>query len=413
MDGINGFNVRTIGVSRNQVHVAAEIVKGGVMLVMDDPELVTEAKAAGAVVIYRQSGDGSLPDIDIKDDERLKAWMFAFVNERAKKGADVIHFFNEISSSPLLHKLTKIGMDICVTNGWKCVIYNYGPNTPVAQFEDARSNIKFAIEHHFWIGVHVYLEEGVEHRAGAFEWLDMKHELGGRWAVTEFNFIRSIFDANKGPRNYLGTPGHPTWNGFADKETPLFNRENMPLCWFSFDPWPTDPKKVADGFGFWDNTDFISHLGVLNGFQKVKEIPVSDIPAPDKNGRGIRITSFPVGIVYRNIRIQPNQSSQDIGNLVIGNIVTAYLDNFQQTSSGKWVFIDRPLEAVRGWVMWDGIGFEPLSDQGGGGSVTLPPPADGSVTLSNAEYDSIVTSLESALALLKGAKPPVESGAGF
>lgn len=59
-NGLLGLNVRTLGVSRDQVMSAARQIGGAFILIQDDPDLVTQAKAAGLRTIYRQSGDETL-----------------------------------------------------------------------------------------------------------------------------------------------------------------------------------------------------------------------------------------------------------------------------------------------------------------------------------------------------------------
>lgn len=89
----------------------------------------------------------------------------------------------------------------------------------------------------------------------------------------------------------------------------------------------------------------------------VTEPPVPFVPFPTAATHTpnlVKILSFPVGVTYRNIRVQPNATATDIGDLKVGDVVTAYVPS---TDDG-WVGIVRASDNVKGWVLWTGVSVE-------------------------------------------------------
>lgn len=436
LGGANGMNARINGISRDQLWQAHSLAQGGMILLMDDADAVREAKAHGLKVIYRQSGDQSLfDDIPSENEAALRNRMFAFLLERANKGADYIHFFNEVAWSPRLSKLHKIGLEICVDQGWKGVILNFGPNSPAAWFENERDNIAEAVAHDMLVGVHVYLQlsdpsndHSIDHRDGAWEFLKVKHDLGGLWVGTEVNFIRSIFNGEQGPKNFLGLNGRPTLSQFARNETPSFDRENIPRLWFSADPWPPDADKKQNGFGYWDDDDFLKTLGQLNQTQRIREVHkmvtnFPTLPAATDTGWKERVVASGSGV-----RIRSSPQVIDGGILASfskdDHLFTWSLSGLSfKGVDGTWV----PVKNTAGVVGWSRTDVFTLTDLPTPTPVPVPTPApqpgvDGAQRELDAARDRLATitaleaevktHLDNATALLKGVLLPVTSGGG-
>lgn len=240
MNGLLGLNVRTLGVSRDQIMSAARPLGGAWMLIQDDPELVTQAKAAGFKTIYRQSGD-----------ETLSLDPATFVQTRAEKGADFVHLTNELDPTPEQLDWTRKAIDYATPRGIKLVIHNYSTGRSLLQWRDAATVCRLAVLQGHAIGLHVYRHSATN---AVDKWLNLKHELGGLWLVTEYAFLVDPY------HGWRGVLSPAQYGAFFDATLPLFEREQMPLLLFSGDPWPTNNEGKASGFGVLDNGDVLKEI---------------------------------------------------------------------------------------------------------------------------------------------------------
>lgn len=388
--GIAGFNVRTIGVSRDQVMNAARQIGSAWILCHNDPDLIREANAAGFKTIYRQSGDETL-DMD--------ATLFA--RTRLDKGATLAYSYNEISTQPKLHSNTKIALTL-----GKQLIYNYGTHAPRSAFVDALENIKTAAATGQAIGIHFYPDK--THDSTLKEWLDIKHTVGGLWIVTEFGYLRDYSNPYKGWRGIWDANKR---TAFLDEWMPFFNAEQMPVCTFCFDPWdqPTVEAAKAEGLGFWDYSDVIQKMQTLNKTYQWSE----KMPIPDPTSGGVQATLTSVPSTYINIRQQPNSNAgSDIGDLLPGDVVN-YFPTYQPAGTEGWVFVQPVRQvaratgqqvAVNGWVSKQNgtVIFTEAGTPVPPVDPPVDPPTDDSVILTRTEADQMIASLESMAARLKG-----------
>lgn len=347
MDGINCLNVRTNGVSRDQIMGAANIVRGAFLLAHDDHELVPMARSVGMKVIFRKSGDQG---------EALDRDPMQFVQERANAGADYIHLTNEVGSSPRLHEWTRKALEAATAIGVKAVAYNYGTNAPRGAYEAGRTNLEYAVKHNHAIGVHVYLDGS--HDEGAWDWLDLKHQLGGLWIATEFAYIRSIFDAEKGWRGQLS---ETVLKIFLDTAIPKFADENVPVCHFSYDDWPSDPKKRGNGFGLWQAGNILYKFKNLNMEYQFEESKVmTSIAAVSKpvDAIAIRTGKLVPKSSFVNLRIAPNVDAPLVplypNGVPLNETVTLFAGG-EVTMEG-WMFSwVQTAKGIGGWMarVWD------------------------------------------------------------
>lgn len=323
MNGILGLNTRTIGVSRDMIMSAARQIGGAWILCHNDPDLVREANAAGFKTIYRQSADESL-DMDAA----------TFARTRLDKGATLAHSYNEITSQPKLHANTKTALTL-----GKQLIYNYGTHAPRSAWEDGIENIRAAAATGQGIGIHFYPD--TVNDSTLKEWLSIKRAVGGLWIVTEFGYLRDFRNPYKGWRGVMNAGQRAA---FLDTWMPFFNAENMPVCEFCFDPWdqPTVEAAKADGLGFWDYADTISHMAVLNRTFTWSEKPVTQ-PYPDGANPAPKVINQTVGL---KLRATPNGAQ--LGIMPYKAPVIVYAQPVENANGYAWQRVE--WNTLKGWA---------------------------------------------------------------
>lgn len=117
---------------------------------------------------------------------------------------------------------------------------------------------------------------------------------------------------------------------------------------FTFYPWNN-----GRGFEIFNNAEFKTGLIAIN-----KEYPVMSNPTiPPPSGGGIRgvVTAFPVGVPFRNLRVQPFASAADVGDLNVNDEVVAYAN----PQAPEWRYIERASDNAKGWALWTNVTFIP------------------------------------------------------
>lgn len=411
IDGILGYNTRTLGVSRDQQLAAIRQSGGAYHLIMDGPELAAQVAAAGGRVIYRQTGDGQSGGDPLAQDPA------AFVAERARNApaAALIHLTNELDEpTSALLDWTRQAMRYAASIGRKACILNFSTNRSAATWNAVAGLVREAVAGGHAIGLHAYFDTAPLHDAGAWAWRDLKRSAGGLWLVTEFAYIRTITD---GGRGWRGALTEQQYAAFLQVYVPRFAVEAMPLCLFSFDDWPTGrnpdgSERKESGFGIWNASGVLDAAAQVNQKYTFKGVAtVTLIPTPTSGGQRVHIASLPPGIVFRNIRQQPNASAADVGDLKAGDDVTAYLD----AKVDGWVYVDTLTPGVKGWVLWTGVQHEaasaPESEPMPATPTPEPEPTAATVTLLNSEYELVGAQLQTALVAVQDALTRWKGGA--
>lgn len=328
MNGLLGLNCRVLGVSRDMIMSAVRQIGGVWMLVHDDPELVTLAKAAGIRTIYRQSGDETLatpPDV--------------FVQTRAEKQADLVYLTNELDPTPELLDWTRRAIDYATPRGIKLCIFNFATDRSASQWASCRSVAAQAISGRHAIGCHVY--QRTPDPNGSFNFLELKRELGGLWLTTEYAFY---VDAYHGWRGVL-SPAQ--YGAFLDATLPLFQREQMPVLLFSGDNWPANAQGKASGFGVLDNAAMVSELARVNKTFTWSGT-VTQSAAPDRTTLGdpvlATVTSTAANIV--NIRADTSTSAAILATFKTGDTITLRPTPTSAINGWNWYAVEVP---VVGW----------------------------------------------------------------
>lgn len=325
--GINGLNLTDFGISRDNALADIRRIAGAFVLVRNSPQLAEMCADLGARVIYRQAGDdpGASP---------LATDPAEFVRVRAQAAptAAFIHLTNEVDPpSAQLHAWTARALDYADSIGRKLCILNYGTNKSEADWNEGRANLERAARGGHAIGVHLYPDG--QHDSGGMDFLRVREQVGGLWLLTEFAYIQSIFDANRGWRGKLSVDDY---RAFMRRWSEWAALHNLPLLWFSYEHWPNSAEGRASGFGLIDAPPLIAELAALNTRHTFKEVrPMPEYPFPPDNAAWQRGT-FASRADYANVRAQPATSATIAGRL----------DKTPQT--GAWVATD-VVEAAGTW----------------------------------------------------------------
>lgn len=388
MDGLSGFNVRTLGVSRdNAMHDIARL-KPAFMLVHDDPELAAMCASVGIRVVYRASGDDPAG-------RPLSQDPAAFVQARANvaPSAAFVHLTNEVDPPNAdLYRWTRDAMDYAERTNRRVCIYNYGTNKSREAWLEGRDNLRRAAERGHAIGAHFYPDG--EHDAGGLEFLSVKREVGGLWLLTEFAYIQTIFDANRGWRGALPVDAY---RAFMRQWSAFFAAEQVPLLWFSYDHWPHNDDGRASGFGFHDTNALLQDLASMNRMHTFKGVPSVTWQTHDF---GTRKDGFKARVSQTiNVRAEPSTSAAVVGSLADGASVS-YWDKPYQGTPYKWYkILHGGREAFVAEV--SGLRFE----------AAAPVPAPEGVTLTAAQWQKVQEAASILVALAQEVKP--EQSGGF
>lgn len=303
--GVNGINVRTIGVSRDMVVGAVRNMNCAYALVHNDPELVPMLTNMGIAVIYRQSGDAP-------EDNPLTQDPAAFVAERAKNApqAEYLGLLNEIDPSTDEQKWNREALKVAKSINRKCVVGNYSTHRSREQWEFARSLLAEAVGAGHAVAFHHYVPPG--NAAGGIEWITVKSGVGGLWLCTEFAFGRYTASGQIDPhRGWRGITSPEERRAFIEKWSAYYSAKNIALLWYCYDFWdqPTVDAAKAEGFGYNDLPDVLDSFATFNKIYTVKDIIVMpDTPTPPEGIRaivnvrdGIRLRQTPGGVPIRTL----------------------------------------------------------------------------------------------------------------
>lgn len=142
-------------------------------------------------------------------------------------------------------------------------------------------------------------------------------------------------------------------------------------------------------FAFYNDPALIGAIASIN-----RRYPVmTQIINPPASGgtRGV-VTAFPVGVPFRNLRVQPFASAADVGDLNVNDEVVAYAS----AQAPDWRYVTREADGVKGWALWTNVTFVPA---------LLPPVLPGS--------QGVVLTPEQALRLRGHAKAADDAAAGI
>lgn len=411
MNSVNGINTRTILVNRDNELAAMLQIGGRYALVMNDPELAAMAAGQGVQVIYRESGDAP-------EDEPLRQDPAAFVQKRAEhaQAAAYIHLLNEIDPSADEQRWSREAFKYAKSIKRRLLVGNYATHRSREQWEFARPLLAEAAGAGYGIGIHHYVPPGGA--AGGLEWITTRTGVGGLWFVTEFAYGRYTPDGQIDPhRGWRGITNERERRAFIEKWSAYYSAKNIALLWYCYDFWDKPNLEIAkaEGFGYNDLSDVLNSFRDFNKVYTVKDVtPMPDIPAPTTGGVKAKLTTIPGD--YINVRAQPNpdsatsNASADVGDLLVGDVVTYYPDAKQ----GEWVYqtpltpVQRPTgrqNAAAGWASEQGgkVTFEKVVD---------PPPVEPepepepqTITLTIDQYNVLVASLSIAQRVLADIAP--------
>lgn len=357
MNGLLGLNVRTLGVSRDQIQSAVQQIGCAFVLVQDDPDLIAPLKALGVKTIYRQSND-----------ETLTLDPATFVQTRAEKGADYVYLTNELDPTPDLLSWTNGAIDYANAHGIKLCIFNFSTGRSAAQWQAAHDVAQSAIRAGHAVGFHAYPKSATD--PDVQNYLALKHELGGLWIATEFAFQ---IDAWHGWRGTL-TPFQ--YGNFLDQTIGLFAQEQMPVLLFSGDNWPANAQGQASGFGVLDNAEMIRQIAITNEGLSWKGIPVVQQTYPAGTNPAAKLISVLAGL---NLRQTPGGTL--IRTMTFHEAVTVFAQPRETVSGHPWLRVTDAL-GNSGWAADD-------QSANGGTSFADPPAAETHVVqVANVPYAS-------------------------
>lgn len=387
-------------------------------LIRNSTKLVTMCKASGLEVIYRAAGDDQAGNPLAQS-----AASFVLSRYRAAPDADYIHLTNEIGFPAGLVEWDEIAALTAESVGKRVVAINPGTNATVADWRRVESHLKWLTGRGHQVGAHLYLDG--EHDDGGWAQLDYLKSIGVHVLITEWGLIESITRDDVGWRRVLGADPsrYAVWH---DARAAKLASYGYPAYLFSIDHWRDDDFGKANGFGTEDKPEFTKHCAVINAKYPIQEqTPMPDIPAPTTGGVKAKLTKVPQDFI--NVRHQPN--GNDVGDLLVGDVVTYYPDAPVIAANSQWVYqtpltpTDRPEKrqnAAAGWVsLQDGkVVFETLVDPP---PVEPEPPAEETVEITVAERDTMlaeqealvvslraaIVNAENTIALLRGAKLPM------
>lgn len=349
--GINGLNLTDFGISRDNALADIRRMAGAFVLVRNSPQLAEMCADLGARVIYRQAGDdpGASP---------LATDPAEFVRVRAQAAptAAFIHLLNEVDVSvgaaddykrwnrEALAYLDRIGRKGCFDN--------FSTNMHYDRWMENRDNLQAAARGGHAIGAHFYPDG--QHDSGGMDFLRVREQVGGLWVLTEFAYIQSIFDANRG---WLGKLSVDDYRAFMRRWSEWAALRNIPLLWFSYEHWPNNAEGRASGFGLIDAPPLIAELAALNTRHTFKEVrPMPDYPFPPDSAAWKRGT-FASRADYANVRAQPATSATIAGRLDKTPQPGAWVPTDVKEAAGTWHALKLD-SGAQGYVRADVVVFE-------------------------------------------------------
>lgn len=181
----------------------------------------------------------------------------------------------------------------------------------------------------------------------------------------------------------------------------LYRQDGIPVCVFGYgrgfnDDWQSFNVEGA--------SDLLRNMAT---YQEEPPVTQPTIPVPSGSATARKVTGFPPGVVFRNLRTQPDARATDVGDLRVGDLVNVYYDEPQ----GAWLYVKRPADSAAGWVLWTGVEVE---------APAVEPPPTGTATLTPEQFQrwQAVAAEQAAAnarmdALIKEVAPALLPGGGF
>lgn len=166
-------------------------------------------------------------------------------------------------------------------------------------------------------------------------------QYGIRARVTEFAASKTPLE---GYNNWIGT------NAFAklcdDAARVVYAPDGV-----EFHPYSAFKWDRGEGFEYRDNLPLLNRFAETNRTYEVK-----DVNMPTNSMHRLKVTGFPPGIAYRNIRTSPAATTpeSDIGDLLAGDVVDVTLP----PDANGWVQLTRPVDKLTGYALWTGVQTE-------------------------------------------------------
>lgn len=300
-NGVIGYNATDFGYSMQRI-LDIMIASGARwQLIRNSPKLVDACHANGIKTVFRYTTDDPSHDtLNQRPDE--------FVRQRAQMSptADLIHLDNELDPSDDQRAWTRRALQELKEINRLGVIDNYATNKTLQQWLDGRDVIETALDQGCWIGAHWYVD-GV-HDDGGRAFLQAAEIIGGarRWMLTEFAWIKSIFDANDG---HLGDISDDYYAAWLENYAREFAALGYPAMLFSLEDWPNDDQGRRDGFGTLSADKVQAGITYLNGVYQLQDVRIVKTPRP------VGLADAPIETVTRydlRLRGAPSLSANTI-----------------------------------------------------------------------------------------------------
>lgn len=385
---MNGcLGVHTIpegGYSRDAAIRSILDIRGKYVTCVNDPALCQMVLDVGGVPLYRvHTQDWNDDDADAHFDARV----FVRKLHAESPAGSILYIANEVgTNNPVrLNTWTLNAVDEANKLGRKVIAYNWSYlNPPDSIWDILEPSAKALAAGGHFFGWHEGYDTTYDTLAKAFphaigRFLYCQKRFGGNHLITEFAASKTPHD---GWKTWL------TWQQWAalleDAVRAVYAPNGAFVTPYTLFVW-------RRGFEYYDAPELKLAMNRIN-----QEYPVSNptIPAPTTDGTLVRITGLPAGVPFRNIRTQPTASATDVGDLKVGDVVTAYL-NAQTLDS--WCYV-RYAGGVEGWTLFAGVVYEAL-------------PITTDVTYTAAEHAALVEAYQVLGRRIKGV--PTSPGVGF
>lgn len=386
MSGAIGIHVEanSEGYSRDRAVQCARNIGGGFATIVNDPQLCMMLLDVGVTPIHRINRQGLLDDnqqqyhntreyirtahIEVPDKRALLYWNnepgqmdLARLNEAALEAMD---------------EARQLGRTLCILN------WSYGNPEPAA-WDAIAPAVRAAAAGGHYVGFHEGTDLQHPTLASCYpdligRFLKAKQRFGFQALVTEFAASRDAWH------------GWQTWDSdFArtcdDTVREVYAPNGVYMTPFTAFLW-------HEGF------DYINSPALQAAWAETnRRYPVSQtINPPTSGGVPIRITGLPPGVPFRNIRTQPRSDALDVGDLNVGDLVTAYTNAL---TPDNWCYLERGADGVTGWTLWTGVEYE-----------TVTPPSERRISWS---VEEVAAFEEAVAAFLAKGVPSSDSGGTF
>lgn len=327
-------NLTAEGYSADNMLQLTREMGSNIALVRNSPKVISMMKSVGIKTIYREAGDDPIGQPLAQNPYEFAAKRIAHAPD-----ADYYHMTNEEGFSPKLDTFNLQAASVLTANHETGIFYNASTNQHPDLWRASKSAIMQLHDMKQEIGIHIYLDG--EHDEGALEPYRLLLSWGIQPFVTEFSWIKTIFDGEVGPR-ILSDEEYIRWLSQIVSRYPELKK--APLFNFSADIWPEDEDGHREGFGFYDKPSVIRTLALLNTIYKVEET-MTAIPSRESLGEPIEGYIDSVPSLYVNIRQEPDPASMDIGDLHKNDRVI-YRPKVFPNKSFSWYALEEP---IVGW----------------------------------------------------------------